>query len=136
MVNSPEVPIFRVRFLTMMVSHVVFFAAIAMSPSNRNVVIPSYMFVIFALMVGWGTFEWTRLGPFLEHRYPREFDKLTRGWAVNTLRGYRFAFSVDAEDDGILRTIRRHWRWGWIEALSFPLVMFIVVVSATSVSKY
>ena len=97
----PEAPITNACFILPLVSHVVFFAAIASGRFGRDIVIPIYMLVTFGLVFGLSWFEGARLGPFLKRWYPGEFEKLqTRsGYGYNSFRGLRFAFFRVAEDD-------------------------------------
>ena len=132
-----EVPIVSARFFVMLASHAAFFTAIAFSLLEREILIPLYLLVTFGLLVGLNWFEGARLGPCLKHRYPVEFEKLqTRsGYGYNSFRGLRFAFSGNPDDDHALKRLRRHWRRIWIEALSSPPLMFMIIVSAVSISK-
>ena len=148
--SPPEPPITRVRFLIPVAAHVTFFAAIALSPSGRVILIPAYMLILFGLIVGFNLLEGFRLKSFLKHRYPAECEKLTRqaGYGPNFALGlnsshpwwgFRFAVLVlgggNAEGEALLKRLRRHQRWIWVEAVSLPPVMFLVVVSAGTVSS-
>jgi hypothetical protein len=134
-----------------MVSHATFFVAIALSLSDRAILIPVYMLVTFGLLVCFNLFESFRLSAFLKHWYPAECEKLITqaGLGPNFLLGLRsslpcwgigFACLVlgesDAEGNAILNRLRRHQRWIWIQVLSMPPVMFVVIVSAGTVSKH
>jgi len=135
---SPEIPIVRGRFLSTLVLHAAFFAAIALRLSDRDIATPVYFLMMGGLLVGMNAFEASRLGAFLKQRCPAEIEKLTprTGFRYNSLRGLRFVFSGDAEDDPILKRIKRQQRWVWFHSLSMPPVMGVMVISAVSVSKH
>ena len=151
MTNSLEIPFVRGRFLIPMVSHAIFFAAIALNLSDRAILIPVYMLVTMGLLVGLGQLESFRLSSFLMHKYPDEHEKHVKqiaawtGYEPNAVRDlcnsflgglkFRFDFPRHAEDDPILKRIRQHKRWVWIEVCSTIPVMFVVLELATSVSK-
>ena len=147
--NPPEPPVSRARLLIPMAAHSTFFAAIALSPSGRVILIPAYMLILVGLIAGFNLLEGFRLKSFLKHRYPAECEKLTRqaGCGPNFALGlnssypwwgFRFAVLVlgggNAEGEALLKRLRRRQRWIWVEAVSLPPVMFLVVVSAVTVS--
>jgi hypothetical protein len=154
-VNSPEIPFVRGRFLIPIVPHAAFFATIALSLSHRGILIPVYMLVTFGLLFGLNVVEGSRLGVFLKRWYPAECEKLIRrknvpspldqlitqtDYGYKSLRGLWLSglwlvLASHTGDDRILKQLRRHRRRVWIESLSTPLVMFVVIVSAVSVSK-
>ena len=148
--NPPEPPITKARFLIPVAAHATFFAAIALSPSSRVILIPAYMLILFGLIVGFNLLEGFRLKSFLKHRYPAECEKLTRqaGYGPNFALGLKssypwwglgFAVLVlgggNAEGEALLKRLRRRQRWIGLEAVSLPLVTFLVVVSASTVSN-
>jgi len=148
--NPPEPPITRARFLIPIAAHATFFAAIALNPSGPVILVPVYMLVLVGLIVGFNLFEGFRLKSFLKHRYPAECEKLTRqaGYGPNFALGLKssypwwglgFAVLVlgggNAEGKALLKRLNRRQRWIWVEAFSLPPVMFLVVVSAVTVSN-
>ena len=148
--SPPEPPITRARFLIPMAAHATFFAAIALNPSGRVILIPAYMLILVGLIVGFNLLEGFRLKSFLKHRYPAECEKLTRqaGYGPNFALGLKssypwwglgFAVLVlgggNAEDEALLKRLKRRQRWIWVEAFSLPPVVFLVVVSAVTVSN-
>ena len=148
---SHEIPVIRGRFLITMVSHAAFFAAIALGLSDPDVLIPGYVVVTFGLLLGLNWLESIRLSSYLKCRYPAEFEKFEEkftwtGYGPNAIRdlssshlmgsGFWFTFRGDREDDLVPKQIRQRYRCVLIEAFSMPPVMFVVIVSASAVSKH
>lgn len=119
-----------------MLPHVLPFLALALGV-NRAVAIPSYMLVTGGLLVVWNAIDASRLNAFLKERYPAELAKLSTqtGYGYNSLRSLRFAFSDQRDEDPILERVRRHARSVWLQTLTLPPLMMIVVISAVSMSK-
>jgi hypothetical protein len=152
--SALQIPFIRGRFLIPMVSHAVFFAAIALNLLDRNILMPAYMLVTLGLLLGLNVVEGSRLGLFLKRWYPIECERLfrekhvlsaadeviTEAYRRNShwnlwLAGLWLALASYPKDDPILKRIRQHKRWVWIEAFSTLPVMSVVLELASSVSK-
>ena len=149
--SPSEIPIIRFRFFIPIVSHAVFFVAIAFSWFDDSTVIPTYLLVSIGLVMGFNFREAFLLKSFLKRRYPAECEKLARqaGYGPNFAMGARssapfwglgFALLIlgegNAEGDVILKRLRRHQRWIWLEVFSTLPLTFVVIVLAGIVSKH